>query len=285
MYRAKKVIKRYCLYDTEHDPYTPERLALMNDLGRAVRNNELALFYQPKIDLSAGELSGFEALVRWHHPTNGLLLPGDFIPFAEIGELIVPLTYQIIEKAVCQLHTWQAEGITTTIACNLSTRLLMDDDLSYHIEGFLARYGVNPEFLELEITETALITEPERAREILGRIHAMGVRLSIDDFGTGYSSLAMLKSLPLNALKIDLLFVSQMLKSEQDAIIVSSTINLAHNLGLKVVAEGVECPETLEKLREIGCDQAQGYFISRPMTVEATGRWIREQHGREFSAQ
>ena len=277
MYRAKKVIRRYCLYDVEHDPYTPERLALMNDLGRAVRCNELSLFYQPKIDLAGGGLSGFEALVRWHHPANGLLLPAEFIPFAEIGELIVPLTYQIIEKAISQLQSWQADGITTTIACNLSTRLLMDDDLSYHIEAFLARYGVNPALLELEITETALITEPERAREILGRVHAMGVRLSIDDFGTGYSSLALLKSLPLNALKIDLLFVSQMLESEQDAIIVSSTVNLAHNLGLKVVAEGVENRETLERLREMGCDQAQGYFISRPMTLKATDRWIREE--------
>jgi EAL domain-containing protein (putative c-di-GMP-specific phosphodiesterase class I) len=249
----------------------------MNDLGRAVRCNELSLFYQPKIDLAGGGLSGFEALVRWHHPTNGLLLPAEFIPFAEIGELIVPLTYQIIEKAISQLQSWQADGIVTTVACNLSTRLLMDDDLSYHIEAFLARYGVNPALLELEITETALITEPERAREILGRIHAMGVRLSIDDFGTGYSSLALLKSLPLNALKIDLLFVSQMLESEQDAIIVSSTINLAHNLGLNVVAEGVENRETLERLRKMGCDQAQGYFISRPMTLEGTDLWIREQ--------
>ncbi len=283
MYRAKKVMTRYCLYSPEHDPYTAERLALMHDLGGAVRNNELVLFYQPKVDLKSGSLAGFEALVRWNHPTNGLLLPGEFIPYAEISELIVPLTYQIIERAISQLHDWQQEGIVTTIACNLSTRLLMDDDLSYHIEAFLARYRVNPAHLELEITETALITEPERAREILGRIHAMGVRLSIDDFGTGYSSLALLKSLPLNALKIDLLFVSQMLRSEQDAIIVTSTVNLAHNLGLQVVAEGVECRETLEKLREIGCDQAQGYFIGIPLCAETTGQWIEDRRWREFA--
>ncbi len=277
MYRAKKVMKRYCLYDAEQDPYTPERLALMNDLGRAVRGNELDIFFQPKVDLQGGGLAGFEALVRWNHPEKGLLLPGAFIPYAEIGELIVPLTYQVIEKAVRQLHAWRSEGVGTTIACNLSTRLLMDDDLSYHIEAFLARYGVDPGLLELEITETALITEPERAREILGRIHAMGVRLSIDDFGTGYSSLALLKSLPLNALKIDLLFVSQMLKSEQDAIIVSSTITLAHNLGLKVVAEGVECRETLERLRAMGCDQAQGYFVGLPMCREEAGQWMADE--------
>lgn len=280
MYRAKKDMKRYCLYTREHDPYTPERLALMNDLGSAVRNNELAIFLQPKVDLKSGAMAGFEALVRWHHPTQGLKMPGEFIPYAEIGELIVPLTYQVIEKAICQLHAWQQDGITTTIACNLSTRLLMDDDLPYHIEAFLNSYRVDPACLELEITETALIAEPERAREILTRIHAMGVRLSIDDFGTGYSSLALLKSLPLNALKIDLLFVSQMLTSEQDAIIVSSTVNLAHNLGLKVVAEGVECRNTLKKLQEIGCDHAQGYFIGLPMCIEEAGQWIAAERWR-----
>jgi diguanylate cyclase (GGDEF)-like protein/PAS domain S-box-containing protein len=274
MYRAKKEMKRYCLYCQEHDPYTPERLALMNDLGTAIRNNELTIHFQPKIDLANGSLAGFEALVRWHHPTLGLLMPADFIPFAEIGELIVPLTYQVIEKSIQQLKSWQEMGIRTMIACNLSTRLLMDDDLPYHIEGFLSSYRVDPACLELEITETALIAEPERAREILSRIHDMGIRLSIDDFGTGYSSLALLKSLPLNALKIDLLFVSQMLKSEPDAIIVTSTINLAHNLGLIVVAEGVECRDTLEKLREIGCDQAQGYYIGLPMCAEVAGQWM-----------
>jgi EAL domain-containing protein (putative c-di-GMP-specific phosphodiesterase class I) len=274
MYRAKKEMTRYCLYSLENDPYTPERLALMNDLGGAIRNNQLEIYFQPKVDLVAGGLAGFEALVRWNHPTLGLLMPADFIPFAEIGELIVPLTYNVIEKSIKQLKFWQEKGIRTSIACNLSTRLLMDDDLPYHIEGFLASYRVDPSCLELEITETALIAEPDRAREILSRIHDMGIHLSIDDFGTGYSSLALLKSLPLNALKIDLLFVSQMLKSEQDAIIVSSTINLAHNLGLIVVAEGVECRETLEKLRAIGCDHAQGYFVGMPMTAAAALQWI-----------
>ena len=277
MYRAKKEMKRYCLYDSELDPYTPERLALMNDLGRAIRAGELDIHFQPKINLAGGDLAGFEALVRWNHPERGLLMPGDFIPFAEIGELIVPLTYQVIEKSIRQLKSWNDEGIHTSIACNLSTRLLMDEDLSYHIEAFLSSYKVEPSSFELEITETALITEPERAKEILNRISGMGIRLSIDDFGTGYSSLALLKSLPLNALKIDLLFVSQMLVSEQDAIIVSSTINLAHNLGLKVVAEGVECRETLEKLREIGCDQAQGYFIGLPMCSAVAGEWMARQ--------
>jgi len=281
MYRAKKEMKRYCLYSPEHDPYTSERLALMNDLGSAVRNNELSLHFQPKIDLLQGELAGFEALVRWHHPDLGLLMPAQFIPFAEIGELIVPLTYQVIENSIRQLKLWQEEGITTTVACNLSARLLMDEDLPYHIEGFLTRYRVDAACLELEITETAIIAEPERAREILGRIHDMGIRLSIDDFGTGYSSLALLKSLPLNALKIDLHFVSQMLKNEQDAIIVSSTVNLAHNLGLEVVAEGVECREILESLRAIGCDQAQGYFIGRPMDRESVSRWIATEKWRE----
>ena len=277
MYQAKKEMKRYCLYHPGHDPYTSERLALMNELGGAIRASQLEIHFQPKIDLVKGGLAGFEALVRWNHPERGLLMPAEFIPFAEIGELIVPLTYQVIEKSIRQLKSWSDEGLRTSVACNLSTRLLMDEDVSYHIEAFLANYGVNPSLLELEITETALISEPERAREILNRISSLGVKLSIDDFGTGYSSLALLKSLPLNALKIDLLFVSQMLQSEQDAIIVSSTINLAHNLGLKVVAEGVECRETLEKLREIGCDQAQGYFIGVPMCAEQAGAWVERE--------
>jgi EAL domain-containing protein (putative c-di-GMP-specific phosphodiesterase class I) len=279
MYRAKKEMKRYCLYDAELDPYTPERLALMNDLGRAIREGELDIHFQPKINLAVGTPAGFEALVRWKHPERGLLLPGEFIPFAEIGELIVPLTYHVIEKTIRQLKSWNDVGIRTSIACNLSTRLLMDEDLSYHIEAFLSSYQVDPSSLELEITETALISEPERAKEILNRISSLGIRLSIDDFGTGYSSLALLKSLPLNALKIDLLFVSQMLRSEQDAIIVSSTINLAHNLGLKVVAEGVESRETLEKLREIGCDEAQGYFIGLPMCSDVAVEWLKRQNG------
>lgn len=274
MYRAKREIKRFCLYLPEFDPYTPDRLAMMNDLGRAIRAGHLDIHFQPKINLIEGGLAGFEVLVRWNHPEKGLLMPGQFIPFAEIGELIVPLTYQVIEKAIRQLRVWSDLGIRTSIACNLSARLLMDEDLYYHLEAFLSSYRIDPAFLELEITETALIAEPERAREILNRISVMGVRLSIDDFGTGYSSLALLKSLPLNALKIDLLFVNQMLKSEQDAIIVSSTVHLAHNLGLKVVAEGVECLATLEKLREIGCDHAQGYFIGVPMTAEDAYRWI-----------
>jgi EAL domain-containing protein (putative c-di-GMP-specific phosphodiesterase class I) len=209
-------------------------------------------------------------------------MPSEFIPFAEIGELIVPLTYQVIEKCIGQIKFWQDKGIKTAIACNLSTRLLMDDDLPYHIEAFIASYRVDPSCLELEITETALIAEPERAREILNRIHEMGIRLSIDDFGTGYSSLALLKSLPINALKIDLLFVRQMLVSEQDAIIVRSTINLAHNLGLNVVAEGVENRETLDKLRSFGCNQAQGYYIGRPMESETAGRWMTEERWRDL---
>ncbi len=277
MYRAKKEMKRYCLYSPEHDPYTPERLALMNDLGRAIRASQLDIHFQPKINLTEGGLAGFEALVRWNHPERGMLMPAEFIPFAEIGDLIVPLTYQVIEKAIRQLKTWNDLGIKTSIACNLSTRLLMDEDLPYHIEAFLSSYGVNPACLELEITETALISEPDRAREILIRISDLGIRLSIDDYGTGYSSLSLLKSLPLNALKIDLLFISQMLKSEQDAIIVSSTVTLAHNLGLKVVAEGVECRETLNKLKEIGCDHAQGYFIGLPMCAEVATEWLTRQ--------
>ncbi|HEY6837513.1 MAG TPA: EAL domain-containing protein, partial [Geobacteraceae bacterium] len=276
MYQTKSAMGRFNIYDPGRDPYTHERLTLMAGLGGAIRNDELFLQFQPKVRLSDSSLTGFECLVRWQHPLHGLLMPGDFIPFAELGQLIAPLTYRILEKAISQLHSWNERGFRTTLACNLSPRLLMDEDLPIHLEAILSTWEVEPSQLELEITETALILEPERAGEILQRIHAMGVRLSIDDFGTGFSSLSLLKRLPLQALKIDLLFVSQMLQSEQDRIIVSSTIAMAKNLGLSVVAEGVENERTMAVLRDMGCDQAQGYHVARPMDEADIPGWLEE---------
>lgn len=276
MYQTKNVMGRFNIYDPGRDPYTHERLVLLAGLGAAIRNDELHLQYQPKIRLSDSSLTGFECLVRWQHPVHGLLMPGEFIPYAEVGQLIAPLTYRIMEKAISQLHDWNERGFRTSLACNLSPRLLMDEDLPIHLEAILSNWEVEPSQLELEITETALIVEPERAGEILQRIYAMGVRLSIDDFGTGFSSLSLLKRLPLQALKIDLLFVSQMLQSEQDRIIVSSTIAMAKNLGLDVVAEGVESDRTLTVLREMGCDQAQGFHVGRPMDEADIAVWLAE---------
>ncbi|MBI1920488.1 MAG: EAL domain-containing protein [Geobacter sp.] len=265
LYVAKHQMKRAAFYEPSHDPHTPKRLALMSGLSTAIREDHFVLHYQPKLSLDNDELAGFEVLLRWIHAEHGMIMPADFIHFAEMGELIAPLTYRVLEKTLSQWRIWADQGFTTALACNLSPRLLIDENLPSQIEKLLATYGVDPACLELEITETALIADPERALEILNRISALGVRLSIDDYGTGYSSLALLKRLPINALKIDLLFVSQMIKNNQDAVIVNSTINLAHNLGLEVIAEGVENRETLETLRAMGCDYAQGFYIGMPV--------------------
>lgn len=265
LYVAKRQVKRAAFYEPSHDPHTPKRLALMSGLSTAIREDHFVLHYQPKLDLNDNALAGFEVLLRWIHAEHGMIMPADFIHFAEMGELIAPLTYRVLEKTLSQWRTWADQGFRTALACNLSPRLLIDENLPSQIEKLLATHGVDPTCLELEITETALIADPERALEILNRISALGVRLSIDDYGTGYSSLALLKRLPINALKIDLLFVSQMIRNDQDAVIVNSTINLAHNLGLEVIAEGVENRETLETLRALGCDYAQGFYIGMPI--------------------
>lgn len=274
LYVAKRQVKRVALYDPSHDPHTPRRLALMSGLSTAIREDHFVLHYQPKLDLRDNSMSGFEVLLRWMHAEHGLIMPADFIHFAEMGELISPLTYRVLEKALRQWRSWADHGFRTSLACNLSPRLLIDEQLPHQIERLLREYDADPACLELEITETALITEPERALEILDRISALGVRLSIDDYGTGYSSLALLKRLPIHALKIDLLFVSQMIRNEQDAVIVNSTINLAHNLGLEVIAEGVENRETLEALRALGCDYAQGYYLGMPIPQQGVELFI-----------
>ena len=203
--------------------------------------------------------------MRWQHPRLGFIPPGEFVQFAETSELIRPLTLWVARRAIEQLAQWHAEGLEVAVSINLSTRNLLDVTLPEALAGLLAEHGVSPDFLELEITETALMTDPDRAMQVVNRLAELGMRLSVDDFGTGYSSLAYLKRLPLHALKIDRSFVRDMLHDDQDAIIVRSTIGLAHSLGLQVVAEGVEDTATLARLREYGCDEAQGYVLSKPM--------------------
>ncbi len=274
MYWAKQNVAGCAVYSPDYDPHSPRRLALFTELSNAIRENQLVLHFQPKLDLSLGRVTGFEALVRWQHPVHGLFLPGHFVPLAEMGELIRPLTFWVLDNALAEFNKWCSAGVVVPVAVNLSVRNLIDESCVDEVERLLDKHGVAPEHLELEITESAFISEPIRALEILKRINAMGVRLTIDDFGTGYSSLAYLKQLPIQTIKIDLTFVSGMLESEQDAIIVSSTINLAHNLGLRVVAEGVESRAVLNILRDEGCDEAQGYAISGPLPAEAVDIWV-----------
>ena len=276
MYVAKRQGSGYALYNASVDPYSPKRLKLMSQLGDAVRGGQLELHYQPRMNLARPFPSGFEALVRWRHPVLGLLAPSQFIPLAELSDVIRPLTLWVLDEALGQLKIWLQSGRSRSLrmAVNLSARLLMDDACPGQVQHLLEKHGVDPRLLELEITESAIIIDPERASHTLQRIHEMGVNISIDDFGTGYSSLSHLKRLPLNALKIDVSFVTHMLTNEQDAVIVESTIALAHNLGLSVVAEGIEDARTEARLRALGCDEGQGFLFGRPMPAANALAWL-----------
>jgi diguanylate cyclase (GGDEF)-like protein/PAS domain S-box-containing protein len=265
MYEAKRKGGGIAVYDRSLDQNSPERLALVAELNQAIRERQLLLHYQPKLDLKTGRNAGFEALVRWQHPRLGLLKPDSFLAFAELSESIHPLTDLVLELAMTQLREWRDQGIHSSIAVNLSARNLIDDRCLLTIRNLMQELRLEPGALEVEITETALMHDPEQAAERLDRIAALGVKISIDDYGTGYSSLGYLHRLPINALKIDRLFVSDMRNGVHDAIIVRSTIALAHSLGLLVVAEGVEDAQTQELLAGMGCDLIQGYHLSVPL--------------------
>ncbi|MGH1374280.1 MAG: putative bifunctional diguanylate cyclase/phosphodiesterase [Cellvibrionaceae bacterium] len=274
MYHAKSERKGVSVYQIEYDPHTPKRLALMSDLGRAIREDQLELYFQPKINIDNREVYGFEALLRWHHPEMGFIPPNEFIPLVEMTELIHPMTLWVLENTIAQAKRWQLQGYQFSVAANLSAQNLLGDFLVERLDNLLKKYELPAQLLELEITESTIMVDPDRALKVLNGIAALGVTLAIDDFGTGYSSLAYLKKLPVRTLKIDGSFVTAMLEDEQDEIIVHSTINLAHNLGLKVVAEGVEDDEVLQRLKEHQCDQAQGYFIERPQPADKVDAWL-----------
>ena len=278
MYAAKSAVGNVSAYNAELDQHSPRRLAMITELGSAIGGNQLILHFQPKLNLVTGEWSGSEALVRWVHPQLGQIPPGEFIQFAETSDLIRPLTLWVARCALERMREWHGRGLDLPVSINLSTRNLLDVTFPDSMAALLKEYGVPPHLLELEITETALIGDPNRAMSVVERLVDQGMRLSIDDFGTGYSSLAYLKRLPLHALKIDRSFVRDMLSDEQDAIIVRSTIGLAHSLGLQVVAEGVEDVDTLAALREFGCDQAQGYVLSKPVTAEQAERRMKSPY-------
>jgi diguanylate cyclase (GGDEF)-like protein len=252
------------VYAPEHDHYSPRRLKLMSQLRRAIADEELLVYYQPQADLQSGEIRGVEALVRWQHPTEGLLGPDAFIPLAEHIGLIRPLTLFVLNQTLRQCRTWRDAGIDLCVAVNITGRDLMDLRLPTEVEELLDRWQIEPDRLELEITENTVLSDPTRAREILTRLHELGVRLAIDDFGAGNSSLGYLKRLPIESLKIDKSFVLNMRSDLDDAVIVKSTIELGHNLGLSVVAEGVEDSQAWQQLLELGCDTVQGYYLARP---------------------
>lgn len=276
MYSAKQSGNGYAVYAADRDPHSARRLALMAGLRQAIEQDQLFLVYQPKIDLKSGCVSGVEALVRWKHPEWGVIPPDQFIPIAEQTGLIRLLTYWVFNTAVHQCRAWREEGREISVAVNLSPRSFQDVTLCDQIVKALSDHGVPPGLLEIEITESILMADPVRAMEILVDLSGKGIQFFIDDFGVGYSSLSYLKRLPVTAIKIDKSFVGNMAMSHDDEVIVRSTIDLAHNLGRKVIAEGVETREILEKLLSLGCDAAQGYYFSRPIAPADLTRWLDE---------
>ena len=280
MYVAKEHPAGCEVYTRERDGYSPDRLTLLTELRRAIDRGELLLHYQPKANLRTGEILGVEALVRWQHPERGMIPPDEFIPAAQKTGVIGPLTMFVLDEALRQCRTWTLQGLDLCVAVNLSTRNLLDLHLPEAIAELLARWEVPAGLLELEITESTILADPVRAMQILSRLDEMGVRLSIDDFGTGYSSLAYLKRLPVGELKIDKSFILGMDENENDEVIVRSTIDLGRNLGLRVVAEGVESPQAWSRLAQLGCNVAQGYFLSRPVPAEDLTQWLADRASR-----
>ena len=268
MYLAKGAHAGTAVYDIEQDANDADRLALAAELRRAIEQEQLVLYYQPKASLASGLVVGVEALVRWEHPERGLVPPNDFIPVAERTGLIKPLSRYVLRAAIRQCHAWNAEGRDLHVAVNLTIPDLLDLTLPDYIAGLLEETGVRPAQLELELTESTILADPFRVHQVLTRFDEMGIGLAIDDFGTGYSSFAYLKRLPVQTIKIDRSFVMGMCEDESDATIVRSTVDLARNLGLGVVAEGVESQEIWDALRAQGCSLAQGYFISRPVPAD-----------------
>jgi len=275
MYEAKRTHSGCALYDAARDPYSADRLALVGALRHAIAHDELLLHYQPKVDLKSGRVCAVEALARWRHSEHGMIPPDRFIPLAEQTGLIAPLTLWVLDTALAQCRRWRSAGYTIDVAVNLSMWNLHDPGLVDALAGMLADRAVPPAALCLELTESAIMADAERAQIVLARLAELGVGISIDDFGTGYSSLAYLKRLPVGELKIDKSFVQHMGEDENDRAIVASTVNLAHSLGLRVVAEGVEDKRAWDLLARLGCDVAQGYYLSRPLPASELEQWLR----------
>ncbi|WP_445369044.1 putative bifunctional diguanylate cyclase/phosphodiesterase [Methylomonas sp. BW4-1] len=264
----------YTTYAPSYDDHSPRRLTLMSELRQAIEKEQLHVYYQPKVSVQTGQVYGAEALVRWQHPKHGFIAPDEFIPMAERTRVIKHLTAWMLKQSFKHCAEWRKRGWELIISVNLSAKDLHDPELPDVMAGVAAAANIKPGWMMLEITESSIMTDPERAMEVIQRLNEMGYKLSIDDFGTGYSSLAYLKRMPLTELKIDKSFVVDLLHSENDAVIVKATINLAHNLGLQVTAEGVETQEIMDKLSTYQCDLAQGYLFSKPMPFEDFGAWV-----------
>jgi diguanylate cyclase (GGDEF)-like protein len=274
MYEAKRGQLGYTIFDPGRDGGSRHRLETLEELRVALHSDQLVMHYQPKLDLASGVTSGVEALVRWAHPTRGLLYPDSFLPLAERAGLMGLVAGQVLERSLRDLASWRARNHQLSVAVNLSVSNLQDVELPQQVERLLAIHGIPPEALVLEITENILMADAEKSGQVLDRLRAIGVMLSVDDYGTGYSSLAYLQALPVDELKLDRSFVTHMSSDPRAATIVLSTIELSHQLGMLMVAEGVEDAVALQMLRDAGCDVAQGYHVARPMAAEQLTRWL-----------
>jgi len=276
MYVTKRIGHGYVVYSPDHSQQKPRHLALMRELHYAIERDELLLHYQPKIDLRTNHVIGVEALARWQHPLGGLISPDQFIPLAERSGLIKPLTLWILRSALHQCRSWHQAGKEISLAMNVSAPSLQDPEFPDQVARLLQTFGMKPHWLMLEITESLMMEDPTLALEGIACLNKIGVEISVDDFGTGYSSLNQLTKLPLNEIKIAQPFVMDMMTDENNAVLVLSIIHLAHNLGLKIVAEGVENKETFRRLQAFDCDAAQGYFICRPLPPAEFTQWLGE---------
>jgi diguanylate cyclase (GGDEF)-like protein len=282
MYNAKWQRTGVEFYRDEIDRRTPARLSMLGDLRTAIESDQLEVAYQPKLDLATGSVVGVEALVRWMHPTRGVVAPAEFVRVAEDTGLIKQLTDLVLARGIRMLRDFEDNGLSVGLAVNLSTHDLFDSRLPNRVRAHLEANSVPAERLTLEITESSLFVDAPRTRGTIDELHAVGLRMAVDDFGTGYSSLSYLRRLPVHELKIDQSFVAGMLTDQQDEVIVRSTVDLGHNLGLLVVAEGVESLAVLERLREIHCDVAQGYVISEPILADELIEWLSEADDRAW---
>ena len=281
---AKRTIKGFVMYAPELKHENPRRLMLTGDLRKAIEDEYLELYYQPKVSFHKGEVVGAEALLRWNHPEYGFISPDEFTRIAERARLIRPMTNMVIKKSVRQLQAWHDAGLDINLSANISVRDLGDPELPDTIAGILANSHIDPARLTLEITESSIMDKPEQALPVINRLDDLKLHLSIDDFGTGYSSLAYLSKLPVHELKIDKSFVLGMRKNQSDHTIVKATIDLGHNLNMQVTAEGIEDQQTWETLKQIGCDLGQGYYMSPPLPESEFMKWLTDSRWKQKKA-
>jgi EAL domain-containing protein (putative c-di-GMP-specific phosphodiesterase class I) len=274
MYAAKRAHGGVEIYNESLDGYSPRRLALATELRHAIESGQLELHYQAKAQAKTGEVVSAEALVRWNHDRYGLISPAEFVPVAEQTAQIRDLTHFVIDSAVRECAGWRSDGLELGVAVNVSVRNLLDTDLPDFVHSALTTYGLAPEALTLEVTESHIMADPERTLGVLRRLDGLGVRLSVDDFGTGYSSLAYLRNMPVREVKIDRSFVTDMATTQGEQAIVKMIVSLAASLDLQVVAEGVEDELTWARLAALGCDYIQGFHLSRPLPAAQFRTWV-----------